>query len=156
MILISPLLFFIFIFLCFLGFRTCFLVFLHSGISFFGFLFICTSDRSDYYCVHPFIANYSPQNTVIVFEIIDKKINLLLLLFFSLSICQTPTPSSSPSPWPQKYSLLAWLTLYGKTFQVQDVHQWTALIRGRNCEEGQHVALIDPFCKIVEQSNSGM
>ena len=101
---ISPLLFFIFIFLCFLGFRTCFLVFVRSGISFFGFLFICTSDRSDYYCVHPFIANYSSQNTVIVFEIINKKINLLI--FFSLSICQTPAPSSSPSPWPQKYYLL--------------------------------------------------
>ena len=50
----------------------------------------------------------------------------------------------------------AWLTLYGKTFQVQDVHQWMSLIRGYNCEEGQHVALINPFCKIVEQSNSGM
>ena len=44
--------------------------------------FIYTSDRSDYYCVHPFIANYYSRNTVIVFNIIDKKINMLLLLFF--------------------------------------------------------------------------
>ena len=48
------------------------------------------------------------------------------------------------------------LTLYEKTFQVQGVHRWTALTRGHNCEEGQHVALINPFCKIVEQSSSSM
>ena len=40
------------------------------------------------------------------------------------------------------------LTLYGKIFQVQDVHRWAALIRGRNCEEGQHVALINFFVKL--------
>ena len=42
----------------------------------------------------------------------------------------------------------AWLTLYGKTFQVQGVHRWMTLIRGRNCEEGQHVALINLFVKL--------
>ena len=42
----------------------------------------------------------------------------------------------------------AWLTLYGKTFQVQGVHRWTTLIRGCNCEEGQHVALINLFVKL--------
>ena len=41
-----------------------------------------------------------------------------------------------------------WLTLYGKTFQVQGVHWWTTLIRGRNCEEDQHVALIILFVKL--------
>ena len=30
----------------------------------------------------------------------------------------------------------------GKIFRVQDKHRWTVLIRGRNYEEGQHVALI--------------
>ena len=50
----------------------------------------------------------------------------------------------------------AWLTLYGKTFQVLGEHRWTTLIRGCNCEEDQHVALINPFCKTVEQSSSGM
>ena len=42
----------------------------------------------------------------------------------------------------------AWLTLYGKTFQVQGVHRWMALIQGRNCEEGQHVDLINLFVKL--------
>ena len=42
----------------------------------------------------------------------------------------------------------AWLTLYGKTFQVQGVHRWTTLIQGRNCEERQHVALINLFVKL--------
>ena len=42
----------------------------------------------------------------------------------------------------------AWLTLYGKTFKVHGVHQWTVLIRGCNCEEGQHVALINLFVKL--------
>ena len=105
MILISPLLFFIFIFLCFLGFTTCFLVFVHSGIFFFGFLFICTSDRSDYYCVHPFIANYSSQNTVIVFEIIDKKINLLIFFFLYQSF-KPPHPPPPPLPGPR--NILYW------------------------------------------------
>ena len=41
-----------------------------------------------------------------------------------------------------------WLILYGKTFQVQGVHRWTTLIRARNCEEGQHVALINLFVKL--------
>ena len=41
-----------------------------------------------------------------------------------------------------------WLTLYGKTFQVRGVNQWTTLIRGRNCEESQHVALINLFVKL--------
>ena len=41
-----------------------------------------------------------------------------------------------------------WLTLYGKTFQVHGVHLWTTLIRGRICEEGQHVALINLFVKL--------
>ena len=130
MIRISPLLFFISIFLCFLGFRTCFLVFVHSGISFFGFLFICTSDRSDYYCVHPFIANYSSQNTVIVFEIIDKKINLLLL-FFSLPICQTPAllllplslapeifPTGRGSPFMGKHFRCKMYTNERRSFEV--------------------------------------
>ena len=34
-----------------------------------------------------------------------------------------------------------------ETFQVQNRHQWTVLIRGRDYEEGRHVALL-PFCKI--------
>ena len=42
----------------------------------------------------------------------------------------------------------AWLTLYGKTFYVQGVHRWTTLIRGHNCEEGQHLALINLFEKL--------
>ena len=42
----------------------------------------------------------------------------------------------------------AWLTLYGKTFQVEGVHRWTTLIRGHGCEEGQHVALINLFVKL--------
>ena len=50
---------------------------------------------------------------------------------------------------------LAWLTLYGKTFQVYCVHRWTTLIRGRNCEEIQHVDLINLFVKTLEQSSSG-
>ena len=41
----------------------------------------------------------------------------------------------------------AWLTLYGTTFQVQGVHRRTALSRSRDCEEGRHVALINPFVK---------
>ena len=41
----------------------------------------------------------------------------------------------------------AWLTLYRKTFQVQCIHLWTMLTRGRNCEEDQHVALINLFVK---------
>ena len=40
-----------------------------------------------------------------------------------------------------------WLTLSGTTFQVQGVHQWMVLSRGRDCEEGRHVALINPFVK---------
>ena len=35
----------------------------------------------------------------------------------------------------------------GKTFQVQGVHRWTALTRGRICEECRVVALLS-FCKI--------
>ena len=50
----------------------------------------------------------------------------------------------------------AWLTFYGKTFQVHGVHRWTMLIRGRNYEEGQHVALINLFVKNLEQFSSGM
>ena len=42
----------------------------------------------------------------------------------------------------------AWLTLYGKTFQAQGVHRWTTLFRGRNCEEEQHVAMINLFVKL--------
>ena len=55
-------------------------------------------------------------------------------------------------------NILYWarLTLYGKTFQVQSVHRWTGLIRDRNCEEDQHVALINLFEKTLEQSSSGM
>ena len=34
------------------------------------------------------------------------------------------------------------------------MHWWMALIRGRNYEEGQHVALINLFVKILEQSSS--
>ena len=41
----------------------------------------------------------------------------------------------------------AWQTLYGTTFQVQGVHRWSALSRGCDCEEGRHVALINPLCK---------
>ena len=53
----------------------------------------------------------------------------------------------------------AWHTLYGKTFHVQGVHQWTTLIRGRNFEEGQYVALLNLFLKLwnnrVPVSNNG-
>ena len=42
----------------------------------------------------------------------------------------------------------ACLALYRKTFKVQGVHRWMVLIRGRNCEEGQHVALINSFVKL--------
>ena len=53
----------------------------------------------------------------------------------------------------------AWLTLYGKTFQVQGVHRWKTLFRGHNYEEGQHVALINHFVKlwnnIVPVCNNG-
>ena len=42
----------------------------------------------------------------------------------------------------------AWLTLYGKTFQMNGIHQWMALIRGHNCEEGRRVALINFFVKL--------
>ena len=42
---------------------------------------------------------------------------------------------------------LAWLTLYGITFQVRDMYRWTTLIRGRNCEESRTVALINIFVK---------
>ena len=48
------------------------------------------------------------------------------------------------------------LHLYGKAFQVQSVYQWMELIQDCNREEGQHVALINIFCKTVEQSSSGM
>ena len=41
----------------------------------------------------------------------------------------------------------AWLTLYGTSFQVQGVYWWTTLSRGRDCEEGRHVVMINPFCK---------
>ena len=41
-----------------------------------------------------------------------------------------------------------WLTLYGKTFQVQGLRRWTELIQGRNCEEGRRVALISLFVKL--------
>ena len=30
-------------------------------------------------------------------------------------------------------------------FQVQGLHRWTVLRRGRDCEEGRHVALINHF-----------
>ena len=42
----------------------------------------------------------------------------------------------------------AWLTFYGKTFQVQGVHWWKTLIQGCNYEEGQHLALINLFVKL--------
>ena len=35
----------------------------------------------------------------------------------------------------------------GTPFQVQGLHRWTALKRGRDCEEGRHVALINLFIK---------
>ena len=35
----------------------------------------------------------------------------------------------------------------GSPFQVQGLHRWTALRRGRDIEEGQHVALIIFFVK---------
>ena len=41
-----------------------------------------------------------------------------------------------------------WLTLYGKTFQVQGIHRWTTLIRGRNCKACQLVVLINLFVKL--------
>ena len=37
----------------------------------------------------------------------------------------------------------------GKTFKVQDKHLWAALIQGRNCEEGQYVALIFILLKYI-------
>ena len=47
----------------------------------------------------------------------------------------------------RKFILLGVAHPIWKTFYVPDKHRWTALIRGRNCEEGRHVALL-PFCKI--------
>ena len=41
----------------------------------------------------------------------------------------------------------AWLTLYGKIIQVQEVHRWTTLIRGRYCKESQIMAF-ETFCKL--------
>ena len=35
----------------------------------------------------------------------------------------------------------------GTPFQVQGLHRWTTLRRGRDCEEGRHVALINLFVK---------
>ena len=35
----------------------------------------------------------------------------------------------------------------GQPFQVQGLHRWTALRRGRDCEEGLHAALINHFVK---------
>ena len=35
----------------------------------------------------------------------------------------------------------------GQPFQVQSLHRWMALRRGRECEEGRHVALINLFLK---------
>ena len=42
---------------------------------------------------------------------------------------------------------LAWLTLYGITFQVRDMYRWTTLIRGRNCEESRTMAFINLFVR---------
>ena len=44
-----------------------------------------------------------------------------------------------------------WLTLYGKTFQVQGLHQWTALIRGQEVEESRPVADIVLFVKLWKE-----
>ena len=44
-----------------------------------------------------------------------------------------------------------WLTLYGKTFQVQGIHRWTALIRGREVEESRPMAGIVLFVKIWKE-----
>ena len=41
----------------------------------------------------------------------------------------------------------------GKKFQVQDRHRWTTLLRGRNCEEGRHMALIFILYNILEQNS---
>ena len=49
-----------------------------------------------------------------------------------------------------------WLTLYETKFQVKGIHLWTVLSRGRDCEEGQHVALINHFVKCLHQSSSSM
>ena len=37
----------------------------------------------------------------------------------------------------------------GILFQVQGLHRWMTLRRGRDCEEGRHVALIIFFVKIA-------
>ena len=46
-----------------------------------------------------------------------------------------------------KFTLLSVAHPIWETFHVQERHRWTTLIRGRNCEERRHVALL-PFCKL--------
>ena len=47
-----------------------------------------------------------------------------------------------------RYSLLGVAhPLWDNPFQVQGLHRWTTLIRGHDCEEGRHVALINLFVK---------
>ena len=49
----------------------------------------------------------------------------------------------------------AWLTLYRKTFQVQEIHRWTVLIRGRMSEESRFVAFRNHFVKLLEHTRNG-
>ena len=44
-----------------------------------------------------------------------------------------------------------WLTFYEKTFQVQGIHRWTTLIRGREVEESRAEAGIVLFVKICKE-----
>ena len=44
----------------------------------------------------------------------------------------------------------------GKTFQVLDIRQWTALIRGRKGEESRLVAFMILFIKFLEQTSFDM
>ena len=75
------------------------------------------------------------------------------LVFFVIHIC--PTVKDHKSVGRHVKPALRWGVAFvgvistghgspfmGKTFHVQDRHRWITLIRGRNCEEGRHVALI--------------
>ena len=60
------------------------------------------------------------------------------------------------SPY-RRYSILGVAHPLWDNILVQGVHRWTTLSRGRDCEEGRHVALINHFCKkCLEQTSSSM
>ena len=50
----------------------------------------------------------------------------------------------------------AWLTVYEKTFQVQGIHRWTALIPGLEVEESRLVGGIVLLVKTLERIGFGI